>query len=123
MVVIGEISILTGKAGYGLILTKLQLIMLRDLAIVFQRLVAAGFLVGAGKRHIANFQQLGCSKKRHVRRIVKEGIAQAALIHQNGAQAGALGLNGAGQTGRTGAHNQDVKAFLQDTTAVLHYIA
>src|ERR1700691_6451298 len=54
----GEVSVLAGKAGYGLVLTKLQLVMLSDLAIVFERLVTAGFLVRAGKRHITNFQQL-----------------------------------------------------------------
>src|ERR1700683_2000140 len=94
--------------------------MLRDLAVVLQRLVAAGFLVGAGKWHIPNLQQLGGGKKRHVRGVVKEGIAKAALVYQNTAQSGPLRLDGAGQAGRASAHNQHVKAFFYGTAARLH---
>jgi hypothetical protein len=51
---------------------------------------------------------------------MKEGVAKTPLVHQNHAEADLLGLDGAGETGRTGAHDQHVKLFLQDTTAVLH---
>ena len=51
---------------------------------------------------------------------MKEGVAEAPLVHENRVQAGPLGLDGAGETGRTGAHDEHVKVFLQDTTAVLH---
>jgi hypothetical protein len=51
---------------------------------------------------------------------MKKGVAQAPLVYQNGTQAGPLGLDGTGETGRTGPHHQHVKDFLQNTTAVLH---
>src|ERR1700733_13719988 len=94
--------------------------MLRDLAVILQRLIAAGFLVGAGKGHIPNLQQLGRGEKRHVRGIVKEGVAKTALVYQNRAHASALRLDGACQAGRASAHYQYVKAFLYGTTPILH---
>ena len=51
---------------------------------------------------------------------MKQGVAKAPLVYQNNPETDPLGLDGAGETGRTGAHHQDVKIFLQDTTAVLH---
>src|ERR1700733_1983736 len=94
--------------------------MLRDFTVVLQRLIAAGFLVGAGKRHIPNLQQLRRGKKRHIRGVVKKGVAKAPLVYQNTAQSGPLGLDSAGQAGWAGPHDQNVKVFLYTTAARLH---
>src|ERR1700689_1072580 len=94
--------------------------MLRDLAVVLQRLIPVGFLIGAGKGHIPNLQQLGRGEKRHVRGVVKEGVAKAPLVDQNGAHSSALRLDGACQAGRARANNQYVKVFLYGTAAILH---
>jgi hypothetical protein len=51
---------------------------------------------------------------------VKQRVAKTPLVHQNAVQTGPLGLDGAGETSRTGPYHQHVKIFLQDTTAVLH---
>lgn len=51
---------------------------------------------------------------------MKQGVAKTPLVHQYGVQADPLGLDGASETGRTSPYHQHVKAFLQDTTAVLH---
>ena len=43
--------------------------------------------------------------------VVEEGIAEAALVDEDGAEAGALGFDGAGHAGRAGADDEDVKGL------------
>jgi hypothetical protein len=43
--------------------------------------------------------------------VVEEGIAEAALVDEDRAEAGALSLNGAGHAGGTGADDEDVEGF------------
>src|SRR6478672_484193 len=83
--------------------------MLRHVAVVLQRLGAVGLLVGCGKRNVANLQQLRRGKENHVRRIVKQRVHQAALVHHNGSKPGALRLNGTRHAGGAGANHQHVK--------------
>ena len=71
----------------------------RDLAVVFQRFVTIRLLVGTGEGNVADLKQLRGGKKGHVRRIVKERIAEAALVDEDGGEAGALGFNGTGHAG------------------------
>ena len=42
---------------------------------------------------------------------MEKGIAEAPFVHENGAEAGALGLNGAGHAGGAGADDQHVEGF------------
>ena len=44
-----------------------------------------------------------------MRGVVEERVAEAALVHQHGGEAGALGLDGAGQPGGAGADDQQVR--------------
>ena len=83
--------------------------MLGHIAIVFQRLLAIGFLVRSGERDVADFQQLGRGEERHVGGIVKEGIDEAALVHQDGRKSGALGFNRGRHSRRPCADHQYVK--------------
>jgi hypothetical protein len=43
--------------------------------------------------------------------VVEEGIAEAALIDEDGAEAGSLGFDGTGHAGGTGADDEDVEYF------------
>src|ERR1700678_2208778 len=94
--------------------------MLRALAVLLQRLIPPGFLLGPRKGHIPNLQQLGCGEKRHVRGVVKEGVAKAPLVYQNGTHSSTLRLDGACQASRARANHQYVKIFLYGTAAILH---
>src|SRR5438445_12948975 len=88
-----------------LILSDVQSVVLRYLAVVFQRLGAIGFLVRAGKGHDADIKQLRGGKKRHVRGVVEEGVADAALVHQKRQKACTLRIDCAGQSGRRGPYD------------------
>ena len=44
-----------------------------------------------------------------MRRIVKERVADAALVHQRHAKARLLRLDGAGQTGRPSANHKQIE--------------
>ena len=82
--------------------------MLGDLAVVLQGLVAIGLLVRAGEGHVADLEQLRRGEERHVRRIVEERVAEAALVHQKSGEARALRLDRAGQPGWPGADDQQI---------------
>jgi len=81
------------------------------LAVVLESLVAGGFGVGAGKRDVAYLEQLRGGEESHVRRVVEERVAEAALIDENGAEAGALGFDGASHARGSGADDEDVEMF------------
>jgi hypothetical protein len=85
------------------------MIMLRDIAIVFESFLPVRFLVGGAERDVADFQQLRRSEKHHVGGIVKEGIDEAAFVHQNNGKSGALGLDGRSHSRWSGANYQNVK--------------
>ena len=115
-----EVFVAAGDLFDGLIKPEVQPIVFRDLAIVFERLIAVWLLVGAGEGYVANLKQLGSGEKGHVRRIVKERVAEATLVNEHGAQAYALDLDRARQTGWTRTHNQNVEGFAGSLTACPH---
>ena len=82
--------------------------MLGDLAVVLQRLVAGGLLVGAGEGHVADLEQLRRGEEGHVRGIVEERVAEAALVDEKRGEARALRLDRAGQARGPGADDQHV---------------
>ena len=65
-------------------------------------------MVGAGEGHIADLQQLRRGEEGHVRGIVKERVAEATLVDQQGGKPRALGLDGAGHAGGAGADDEQV---------------
>jgi len=54
------------------ILADVETVVLRYFAIVFEGLVAVGFLIWAGEGHVADLEQLRRGEERHVGRIVEE---------------------------------------------------
>ena len=105
----GEIAIGAAHPLHAVVLANVQLVIGRDQAIVFERLVACRFGVGAGEGNAANLQQLRGGKERHVRGIVKDRVANAALVDQRHAKASLLRLDGRGQPGRPCSHHQEIK--------------
>ena len=86
--------------------------MFCNFAVVLQRLVAVWLLIWAWKRNIADLQQLRRREKRHVRGIVEDRVAQAALIHQDAAKSGALCLDRTSHACWTGANHQNIETVL-----------
>ena len=62
------------------VLANVEMVVFRDFAVVLQRLLAGGFLVGGDKGQIADLQQLRRGKERHVGRIVVERVDDTALV-------------------------------------------
>src|SRR5882724_2477496 len=103
-----KIVVTPGHRLHPLVLADIEMIVLGDLAVVFERLLPGGFLPGGAERNIADFQQFGGSEERHVGRIVVDRIDYASLVDGYGLEASPLGLDGAGQSGRTGADYDNV---------------
>ncbi len=80
----GEVAVGAVDAFDGLILADVELVVLGDLAVVLEGLVAVGLLVGAGEGHVADLEQLRRGEEGHVGRVVEERVAEAALVHQDG---------------------------------------
>ena len=105
----GESAIGPCHALHAVVLAHVELVIGRHLAVVLQRLAARGLCVGAGEGNSADLQQLRGGEKRHVRGIVKDRIADAALVDQHHAKARLLRLDGASQPGRPCAHYQKIE--------------
>src|SRR3974390_1142244 len=105
----GEIAVMPFDTLDRLVLAHVEFIVLGGLPVIFQGLLPGGFLIGAGKRNVADLEQLGSGEKRHVAGIVVERIAQASLVDVRHLEAGALGLNTASQPGRAGTDDHHVE--------------
>src|ERR1039458_5291820 len=84
------------RAGHpfdALVLTHVKFVKRRHSPVVLQGLSARGLGVGAGEWDVADFEQLRGRKERHVGRIVKKRVANAALVYQDSAEAGPLRLD------------------------------
>ncbi len=104
----GEVAVGAGDAFDGLVLAYVEVVVLGDFAVVLERFVAAGLLVGAGEGHVADLEQLRRGEEGHVGRVVEERVAEAALVDQHGGEAGALGFDGAGKAGGAGADDEQI---------------
>ena len=104
-----EITIEAADPLHAVVLANVELVMSRNLAIVFERLIPRRFGVGAGEGNAADFQQLGSGEERHVCGIVKDRVANAALVNQRHAKASLFCLDGGGQPGRPCSHHQEIE--------------
>ena len=118
----GKVAVATAHVVYAVILPHVQAVVLRDLAVILQRLAACGLLVWAAERHPADLQQFRRGEKGHVRRVVKQRVAQAALIHQHHPQTGILRIDGAAQPGWPGTNHKNVEGFVRAHCSGSHSI-
>src|SRR5207247_1660926 len=68
---------------HPLILPDIEVIVLRNFAVILERLFACGLLAGSAEWNIADLQQLRRSKERHVRWVVIDGVDPAGLDNRN----------------------------------------
>src|ERR1041385_3954159 len=94
-----------------LVLADIELEMLGNAPVIFQRFGPVGLFVEAGHRNITDFQQFGRGEEDHVGGVVVNGIHHAALFDQDGFDSAVLQFDSAGETGGTGAHHQRVAGF------------
>ena len=104
-----KIAIDSADPLHAVVLANVELVMSRDLAIVFERLIPRRFGVRAGEGNATDFQQLGSGKERHVRGIVEDRVANAALVDQHHAKPSLLCLDGGSQPGRPRSHYQEIE--------------
>ena len=104
----GEVAVVAADGVDGLVLADVEVVVLGDLAVVLERLDAVGLLVGAGEGDVADLEQLRRGEEGHVRRVVEERVAEAALVDQARGEARALCLDGAGQAGGAGADDEQI---------------
>ena len=108
-----ESAVAAVDAAHALVEARFDAVVLDGAAIVFQGLGAGGLASRGGHGEVANLHALGRGEEEHVGRIVVERVAEASLVDDQGAQAGALDLNGAGEAGRAGADADDVVDWLR----------
>ncbi len=104
----GKVSVAASDALDRFVLPHVQLVVLGDLAVVLQRLVPVGLLVRAGEGNAADLQQLRRGEEGHVRGIVEQRVAQAALVDQHSREPRALRFDRAGESSRPRAYHQQV---------------
>lgn len=104
----GEVAFAAGDSIDVFVLTHVEAVVIGDLAVVLEGFAAVGLLIGAGEGHVADLEQLRCGEEDHVCRVVEERIAEAALIDEEGGEAGALGLDGAGEAGWACANYEEI---------------
>src|ERR1017187_10723711 len=104
----GKSAVRTLYTPDRLVLAHVEPVVLGDLAVVLKRFRAGGLLVGAGEGHVADLQQLRRGEKSHVRGVMEERVAQAALVDEHRRKARTLGLDGARHPGRAGANHQQI---------------
>ena len=95
-------------AGYGfhpLVLVDIESVVLGDIAVVLECLRAGRLHVRGIERNVADLEQLRRGEKRHVSRIVEEGVDQAALVDNKHFQSDAMGLDRTREAGGTGAND------------------
>jgi len=93
---------------HPLVLCDRQTIVLRNLAVILERFLTCGFLIGSAERDVANLEQLWRSKKSHVGGIVEDGIDHATLINRDDLESGSLRLDRTGKTRRPGSDDKHV---------------
>ena len=91
-----------------MVLANLQVIVLGGSAVVLEGFLASGLHQRSGERDVTDLEQLRRGEKGHVGRIVEDRIHQASFVKDDRPEASFLGLNGAGQSSGTGAHDEDV---------------
>src|ERR1017187_8040064 len=104
----GKVAVRTLHALDRLVLADVERVVLSDLAVVFEGLASVGLLVGAGEGHVADLEQLGRGEEGHVRGILEERVAKAALVDEDRGEARALRLDSARHPRRPGADHQQV---------------
>ena len=104
-----EVVVAAFDLQHRLVLAHVELVVLGDLAVILQRFLAGGLLVGAGEGNVADLQQLGRGEEGHVAGIVEQRIHQAALVDVDDGEAGALGVDAASQAGGASADDDDVE--------------
>ena len=95
----------------GFVEARFEFVMLDGAAVILQRFGARGLPRRRRHGQVADFQELGRGEENHVDGIVVERIAEAALVDDERAHAGALGFDGAGEAGGAGADADDVVGF------------
>src|SRR5207244_12857872 len=95
---------------HPLILPDIEVIVLRNFAVILERLFACGLLARSAEWDVADLQQLRRSKERHVRWIVIDGVDHAALVNRNHFESRALSFDSTGQPCWASANDDDIGA-------------
>ena len=82
---------------------QFEFVMLDDLAVVLQCLVAGGLLAQADQRQVADLEKFGRGEEDHVDGVAVDRVAESRFVHYQDAHAGAFGFDGAGETRGAGA--------------------
>ena len=106
-----ERAVLAGDSLDALVLADVELVVIGDAAVIFERLGANGLIVQRGHGNIADFEQLGRGEEHHVVGVVVDGVDDAALVDQDRAHAAPLEFDAAGEAGGSGADDDDVERF------------
>src|ERR1700751_187823 len=109
----------TARDGFDqAVKARIERIVLGNFAVILQSLIAYRLLIWTGKWYVADLEQLRSSEERHVRGVVEDGVAEASLVDQHTAKAGALRLDGTCHSGWAGANYKNIELLFARFQAV-----
>ncbi len=111
-----ECAIFAGDLFDTHVLPDVELVVIGDATVIFEGFRTHRLVVQRGHGDIADFQQLGRGEEHHVVGVVIDGVDDAALIDQDGANAALFKLDAAGEARWTRANDDNV-----DDVARIHY--
>jgi len=103
-----EGTVMTADLIDGFVEARLDSVVFDSAAVVVERLGTGGLPCRDRHGQVADFHALGRGEECHVDGIVVERIAEATLVDDQRAHAGALGFDSAGEAGGPGADADDV---------------
>jgi hypothetical protein len=115
-----KIAVIAFDAQHRLVLADIEFVVVGDAAVILEGLGASGFLIEAGHRNLADFEQFRRGEEDHVGRIVVNRIDDAAFIENDGLHVTPLQLDAARESGRTSADYDDVDILRDDFPRLTH---
>ena len=114
-----KIVVVASHRLYPVVLKQLQLVVLRNLAVILQRLLPSRLHIGRCERYVTNLEEFRRGEENHVRRIVKQGVYQAAFIQNQDLQTKPLSLNRASHARGPGANDEHIRNPLRTGIGLL----
>ena len=98
-----EITVRAVEIENALILVDVELVVVGDAAIVFERFGAARLFIKRGHGNVADFEKLGRGEENQIDGVMVKRIDDAAFIKQHGFEAAPFEFDATGETGRASA--------------------
>src|SRR5690606_2945337 len=102
---------------HALVETDVERLTRGHAAVVLDTVLTRRLVARDRKRVLADLDQLGRREELHARRVADDRVDERALVDDARGEPGTSSFDGAGQTDRAGAHDQDIELRVRHTPA------